>query len=194
MTGQQQDDNDEEWSVVTKKNKAAVTRGREDLGGTSLLSAIFRGSIKSCVKARGVKSASPSITVQPFTMLHLDTLDSVRSVEDALDHLTHTELIHGYKVKGHDAAVEAEKVVKISKLPQVLLLAINRYTYSQDRGSSKLHHNVTYPLSLRMRPQWTSDDCPERRSAQYQLIALVTHHGRNASGAQLAGACITCLF
>jgi hypothetical protein len=26
-------------------------------------------------------------------------------------------------------------------------------------------------------------DCPERRSAQYQLIALVTHHGRNASGA-----------
>jgi hypothetical protein len=38
---------------------------------------------------------------------------------------------------------------------------------------------VCYPLSLRMKPQWTSDDCPERRSAQYQLIALVTHHGRN---------------
>jgi hypothetical protein len=28
-------------------------------------------------------------------------------------------LLPGYKVKGHDAAVEAEKVVKISKLPQV---------------------------------------------------------------------------
>jgi hypothetical protein len=65
------------------------------LAGTSLLSAIFRGSIKSCVKAKGVKSAAPSITVQPFTMLHLDILDSVRSVEDALDHMTHTELIHG---------------------------------------------------------------------------------------------------
>jgi hypothetical protein len=60
-----------------------------------LLSAIFRGSIKSCVKAKGVKSAAPSITVQPFTMLHLDILDSVRSIEDALDHMTHTEVIHG---------------------------------------------------------------------------------------------------
>ncbi|WIA40817.1 hypothetical protein OEZ86_004495 [Tetradesmus obliquus] len=179
---QHHEDEDEEWSVVTKKNKAAVTRGREDLGGSSLLSAIFRGSIKSCVKAKGVKSAAPSITVQPFTMLHLDVLDSVRSVEDALDALTHAELIHGYKVKGHDAAVEAEKVVKISKLPQVLLLAINRYSYSLDRGSAKLHHSVSYPLQLKMKPGWTSDDCPERRSAQYQLIALVTHHGRNASG------------
>jgi hypothetical protein len=64
------------------------------LAGTSLLSAIFRGSIKSCVKAKSVKTA-PSITVQPFTMLHLDILDSVRSVEDALDHMTHTEPIHG---------------------------------------------------------------------------------------------------
>jgi hypothetical protein len=63
--------------------------------GTSLLSAIFRGSIKSCVKAKGVKSAAPSITVQPFTMLHLDIMDSVRNVGDALDHMTHTELIHG---------------------------------------------------------------------------------------------------
>jgi hypothetical protein len=29
----QHEDDDEEWSVVTKKNKAAVTRGRKDLGG-----------------------------------------------------------------------------------------------------------------------------------------------------------------
>jgi hypothetical protein len=68
-------------------------------------------------------------------------------------------------------------------LLQVLLLAINRYSFSLDRGSSKLHHNLAYPLSLKMKPRWTSDDCPERHSAQYQLIALVTHHGRNASGA-----------
>jgi hypothetical protein len=31
----------------------------------------------------------------PFTMLHLDIMDSVRNVGDALDHMTHTELIHG---------------------------------------------------------------------------------------------------
>lgn len=99
---QQQDDaaedDDEEWATVGrgKKNKAAVTRGREDLGGTSLLSAIFRGSIKSCVKAKGVASAKPSVTVQPFSMLHLDIqADNVRTIEDALDKMCHTEVIHG---------------------------------------------------------------------------------------------------
>jgi hypothetical protein len=32
--------------------------------------------------------------VQLLLLLRLDILDSVRSVEDALDHMTHTELIH----------------------------------------------------------------------------------------------------
>lgn len=96
-------DDDEEWATVGrgKKNKAAVTRGREDLGGTSLLSAIFRGSIKSCVKAKGVPSARASITVQPFSMLHLDIqADNVRSIEDALDKMCHTEIIHGKRSVG----------------------------------------------------------------------------------------------
>lgn len=100
-------DDDEEWATVGrgKKNKAAVTRGREDLGGTSLLSAIFRGSIKSCVKAKGVPSARASITVQPFSMLHLDIqADNVRSIEDALDKMCHTEIINGERQCGNRSA------------------------------------------------------------------------------------------
>lgn len=96
-------EDDEEWATVGrgKKNKAAVTRGNEDHGGTSLLSAIFRGSIKSCVKAKGVASARASITVQPFSMLHLDIqADNVHSIEDALDKMCSTEIIHGKMLVG----------------------------------------------------------------------------------------------
>ena len=79
-----------------KKNKYAVTRGTEDLGGRSVLSSIFRGSMKSQVKAKTSAMTPPSITVQPFTMLHLDiSSNSVRSIDDALDVLTASETIHG---------------------------------------------------------------------------------------------------
>lgn len=68
---------------------------------------------------------------------------------------------------------------------QVLLLHLMRYSFGAERGvASKLHHTVSYPANLRLRPQWTSEDCPERRSASYRLIAMVTHHGRNTSGAR----------
>jgi hypothetical protein len=88
----------EEWSqVVGKRNKTAVTRGGEDSlgGGRSVMSSIFRGCMKSIVKARTPTPTQPSITVQPFTMLHLDLGPRIRSIDDALDVLTASEAIHG---------------------------------------------------------------------------------------------------
>ncbi len=52
--------------------------------------------MKSIVKAKSTGQSKPSITTQPFTMLHLDiSHDSVRSIDQALDQLTHSEIIHG---------------------------------------------------------------------------------------------------
>eukprot|EP00879_Flechtneria_rotunda_P031356 GHRR01034246.1.p1 GENE.GHRR01034246.1~~GHRR01034246.1.p1 ORF type:complete len:395 (+),score=178.44 GHRR01034246.1:731-1915(+) len=112
----------EEWSVVGKRNKAAITRTsgkQEDVAETSVLSAMFRGILKSSVKAKGVQAAKPSVTIQPFTTLQLHLVENVRSIEDALEAMTHTELIHDYMVKGFEQGVDAEKSVKLSKLPQV---------------------------------------------------------------------------
>jgi len=177
-------DEEEEWSQVQKgkKNRYAVTRGTEDLGGRSVLSSIFRGSMKSQVKAKTPGTTPPSITVQPFTMLHLDiSSNSVRSIDDALDVLTASETIHGYRVKGVNEAVEAEKSIKLSKLPQVLVLHLMRFSFGV-QGSSKLHHPVAFGPMLKLKPSWMSEDCPGRKNAEYKLIATVIHHGRNSTG------------
>lgn len=74
-------------------------------------------------------------------------------------------------------------MLRVSLSPQVLLLAVNRYSFCLDHGrANKLHHALSYPMTLKLRPQWTSDDCQDRRSTQYQLIGLVTHHGQKATG------------
>eukprot|EP00775_Hariotina_reticulata_P007300 gene7300-7513_t len=159
-------EDEEEWSVVGKKNKSSHMRGSEDVGGSTLLSAIFRGSTKSTVKARGLPNVKPSVTVEAFYVMHLPVNeDKVRSIEDALDTFTHAEIIPDYKAKGHDVPVEAEKSLKISKLPQ-----------------------VTFGPVLKMRPNWLSEDCADRKmGVSYKLVATVIHHGRTAAGEGVEG-------
>ncbi len=61
------------------------------------MSAIFSGLLKSTVRAQSSSSAyKPSITIQPFNMVHLDiTAEGVHSLEEALRHHGHAESIGG---------------------------------------------------------------------------------------------------
>ncbi|KAI8476778.1 MAG: hypothetical protein J3K34DRAFT_400419 [Monoraphidium minutum] len=149
------------------------------------MAATFRGSFKSTVRARAAGASKPSITLQPFYMLHLDIQQAgVRSVEDALDVLTLSEHLSDYKVKGSSVPVEADKTTRLHKLPQMLMLHINRFAYDAERNATvKLHQHIAFPPLLRLRPQWLSDDCPDRRGAAggYRLVASIIHHGRNSS-------------
>jgi hypothetical protein len=62
------------------------------VGGVTPLSSLFRGVLKSTIKAGA--GATPSITKQPFTVLQLNILpDNVHSVDDALHHLTEVEMV-----------------------------------------------------------------------------------------------------
>jgi len=64
------------------------------------------------------------------------------------------------------------------------MLHLNRFTYDAARNATvKLNHHVSFPAHLRLRPQWLSEDCPDRRGASqgYRLVASIIHHGRNSS-------------
>jgi hypothetical protein len=63
-------------------------------------------------------------------------------------------LLPGYKVKGHDAAVEAEKVVKISKLPQVRMTKTTIYKYMQT-----VLHCINNKMQWRLRRWSRSPSC-----------------------------------
>ncbi len=58
---------------------------------------MFAGSTKSAVVAPSVK---PSVTLAAFTELSLNILpNGVRTVNDAFEEFTHTEVITGYQVR-----------------------------------------------------------------------------------------------
>jgi hypothetical protein len=69
----------------------------------------------------------------------------------------------------------------------VLVLHIKRFGYDE-RGSSKLHQAIAFQPRLRVRAAWMTDDCPDRKAGcEYQLLASIIHHGRNATGGGTGG-------
>ncbi|KAI3437589.1 hypothetical protein D9Q98_000042 [Chlorella vulgaris] len=70
---------------------------------------------------------------------------------------------------------EAQKRMRLARLPPVLCLHLKRFKYMESLGRmKKLMHRVTFPWELKMIN--TTDDCPDADSA-YELFAVVVHMG-----------------
>lgn len=172
-------EDDDEWETVGRKNKSAVTRTQSFV--PSELSAIFGGELRSVVKTKGNKD---SATIQPYLLLHLDILsEAVNTIEDALRLYCAPETVEGYRASNTSKAgvVPASKSIKIRTLSKIMILHLMRFTYKTQgtQGSTKVHKPVHFPLELVLSSQLLVS--PKKQGRKYELVATITHHGRDPS-------------
>lgn len=173
------------WHEVGRKQRAAVTRSSGTIKTSSPITKIFGGTLRSEFRVPGLPH---SITLQPFQPLQLDIgSPQVNNIIDALKVLTRPETIHG-DFKSPRNAKTATKQVFIDTLPQVLILHLKRFEYNNNTGGTqKIWKKIGYPLELELPKEIFSRQhqttiLNHEGLPKYRLIAVVYHHGKNASG------------
>lgn len=167
------------WLEVGPKQKHATTRTTEII--ESPITKIFGGNLRSVFSVPGL---TKSVTLEPYTPLQLDIQSpEVRSVVDALTHLTTPEKIHGDFKSPKGPGLAATKQVFIESLPAVLILHLKRFQYDSSGGTQKIWKRIAYPLELDIPREAMSPGVSKRTTVpRYRLIGVVYHHGSSAQG------------
>lgn len=172
------------WLEVGPKQKAAITR-TSGVTVDSPITKIFGGTLRSELRVPGLKA---SVTMEPYQPLQLDIgSPQVNNIIDALKGLTRPETLHGDFKSPRGPNVAATKQVFIETLPPVLILHLKRFQYDNTGGTQKIWKKIGYPLDLEIPKEVFSR---QKLAAftlngglpKYRLMAVVYHHGKNASG------------
>lgn len=172
------------WLEVGPKQKAAVTRSSGTIATGSPITKIFGGNLRSELRVPGLKD---SVTLEPYQPLQLDIGAShVNNIIDALKGLTRSEALHGDFKSPKGPNVTAAKQVFIETVPPVLILHLKRFQYDNAGGTQKIWKKIGYPLELEIPkevfPRQKRSVYAHGGLPKYKLIAVVYHHGKNASG------------
>ncbi|KAI9743983.1 MAG: hypothetical protein M1818_002717 [Claussenomyces sp. TS43310] len=173
------------WLEVGPKQKAAVTRSSGTIAIESPITKIFGGTLRSELRVPGLKT---SVTLEPYQPLQLDIgSPQINNITDALKGLTRSETLHGDFKSPRGPNVAATKQVLIETLPPVLILHLKRFQYDNTGGTQKIWKKIGYPLELEIPKEVFSRQkqgsiLNHGGLPKYRLIAVVYHHGKNASG------------
>ncbi|CAM9736194.1 unnamed protein product [Chrysoparadoxa australica] len=117
---------------------------------------------------------------ETFVDLSLD-IEQNSSVSACLRNFSKTETLTGknkFYCETCCTLQEADKQMKLKKLPNVLTLHLKRFKYVEDIQSfSKLSHRVVFPHELKL-PNMTKECVKEADERLYALFAVVVHIGR----------------
>ena len=148
------------------------------LGGSSTtrwVHELFEGTLTS--ETRCLTCENISQRDEPFLDLSVD-LDQHSSVTSCLRRFSEEEMLRE-RNKFHcdicGGLQEAEKRMKIKRLPKILALHLKRFKYTEDlQRLQKLFHKVVYPYQLRL---FNTTDDAEDPDRLYELYAVVIHIG-----------------
>ena len=145
--------------------------------GTGWVHDIFEGVLTSETKCLTCETASQRD--ETFLDLSID-LEEHSSVTSCLRKFSAEEMLcerNKFHCDHCGGLQEAEKRMKVKKLPKVLTLHLKRFKYTEDYSRlQKLFHRVVYPYHLRM---FNTTDEAEDPDRLYELYAVVVHIGGN---------------
>ncbi|KAJ3848032.1 cysteine proteinase [Lentinula lateritia] len=165
-------------SITTLGSKVPSTMNSansDPLPDSTLVHKLFEGTLTSetrCLTCETVSSRDES-----FIDLSID-IEQNSSVTACLRQFSASEMLCQRNKFFCDACCdlqEAEKRMKIKKLPNVLALHLKRFKYQEDsKKYIKLSYRVAFPLQLRL---FNTVDDAEDADKLYNLFAIVVHLG-----------------
>ncbi|KAK4194433.1 hypothetical protein QBC40DRAFT_33722 [Triangularia verruculosa] len=139
---------------------------------------IFEGVLTSETRCLTCEAASQRD--ETFLDLSID-LEEHSSVTSCLQKFSAEEMLcerNKFHCDHCGGLQEAEKRMKVKKLPKVLALHLKRFKYTEDYSRlQKLFHRIVYPYHIRM---FNTTDDAEDQDRLYELYAVVIHIGGNA--------------
>lgn len=139
------------------------------------LQELFEGTLTS--ETRCLTCENVSQRDEPFLDLSVD-LEQHSSVTSCLRRFSEEEMLcerNKFHCDNCGGLQEAEKRMKIKRLPKILALHLKRFKYTEDlQRLQKLFHRVVYPYHLRL---FNTTDDAENPDRLYELYAVVVHIG-----------------
>lgn len=145
------------------------------VGNTRWVHELFEGTLTSETKCLTCENVSQRD--ETFLDLSVD-LDQHSSVTSCLRKFSEEEMLcerNKFHCDRCGGLQEAEKRMKIKRLPRILALHLKRFKYTEDlQRLQKLFHRVVYPYHLRL---FNTTDDAEDPDRLYELYAVVVHIG-----------------
>ena len=163
--------------AIGKALAAAVpnTTGTRSPGNTGWVHELFEGTLTSETKCLTCENVSQRD--EAFLDLSVD-LDQHSSVTSCLRKFSEEEMLcerNKFHCDMCGGLQEAEKRMKVKRLPKILALHLKRFKYTEDlQRLQKLFHRVVYPYHLRL---FNTTDDAEDPDRLYELYAVVVHIG-----------------
>jgi len=145
------------------------------VNNTGWVHELFEGTLTS--ETRCLTCENTSQRDEAFLDLSVD-LDQHSSVTSCLRKFSEEEMLcerNKFHCDNCGGLQEAEKRMKIKRLPKILALHLKRFKYTEDlQRLQKLFHRVVYPYYLRL---FNTTDDAEDPDRLYELYAVVVHIG-----------------
>lgn len=149
--------------------------GTKSPSNTGWVHELFEGTLTSETKCLTCENVSQRD--EAFLDLSVD-LDQHSSVTSCLRKFSEEEMLcerNKFHCDNCGGLQEAEKRMKIKRLPRILALHLKRFKYTEDLARlQKLFHRVVYPYHLRL---FNTTDDAEDPDRLYELYAVVVHIG-----------------